>query len=78
MIYVLFTCDNWHSNNSKEVFGVATTMKNAISMCKKKAKERGVKIDRDDIYNLERIKQTQGIEDDFELIIEEYEKNKLS
>ena len=75
--YIVFTCDTWHTNGSKDVIGVCSTMKNAIKIIKQQAKKDGYKIDEDDLYLLESIKQTQGYKGEGEFLIEDYEQNTL-
>ena len=75
--FIVFTCDNWHTNGSKDIIAVCSNLKNAIKIIKKQAKKDGQKISADDLYNLNNIKQTQGYEGEGEFLIEEYEQNTL-
>lgn len=75
--YIVFTCDIWHTHTSKNIIAVCSNFKIAIRLIKQHAKKEGVKITKDDIYNLENIKQTQNYEGMGEFIIEEMEQNKL-
>jgi len=76
--YIVYTCDNWHTNGSKDVIGLCSNIRHSIRIIKQKAKKDGHKISNDDLYNLQHIKQTQGYEGDGEFLIEEYEQNTLS
>lgn len=74
-VTVLYTCDLHHNN--KEFIGVFTTKGNAIKAACEKASQEDESISDDDLYNLERINQTQGYTGFGEFIIEEIELNKL-
>jgi hypothetical protein len=74
-VTVLYTCDLHHNN--KELIGVFTTKGNAIKATHEKASQEDEFISEDDLYNLERINQTQGYTGFGEFIIEELELNKL-
>lgn len=74
-VTVLYTCDLRHNN--KELIGVFTTKGNAIKAAHEKAAQEDEFISEDDLYNLERINQTQGYTGFGEFIIEEIELNKL-
>lgn len=76
-IYIAYKTDAWHSYHSRDIIGVCTTFKNAVSICKKQAKKEGEKISNDELFNLNNIKQTQGYDGDGEFQIEEVEKNAL-
>ncbi len=75
--YIVFTCDNWHTHASKDLIAVCSSLKNAIKIIKQQAKKYGEKINSDDLYNLNNIKQTQNYEGEGEFLIEEYEQNTL-
>ena len=69
-VQILFSCDNWHSNNSQKVIGVADCQDMAISMIGQYAKENDDReLSRDDKYNLYNNEQTQGYKGEGEFII---------
>jgi hypothetical protein len=74
-VTVLYTADSRHNN--KEMIGIFTTKGNAIKAAEEKAAQEDEKISDDDLYNLERINQTQGYMGFGEFMIEEIELNKL-
>jgi hypothetical protein len=74
-VTVLYTADSRHNN--KEMIGIFTTKGNAIKAAEEKAAQEDEKISDDDLYNLERINQTQGYMGFGEFMIEEVELNKL-
>jgi hypothetical protein len=74
-VTVLYTADSRHNN--KEMIGIFTTKGNAIKAAEEKAAQEDEKISDDDLYNLERINQTQGYMGFGEFMIEELELNKL-
>jgi hypothetical protein len=59
------------------MIGIFTTKGNAIKAAEEKAAQEDEKISDDDLYNLERINQTQGYMGFGEFMIEEVELNKL-
>ena len=78
MIFLVYKTDAWHSYASRDLIGVGTNLNNAIKLCKKQAKKDNVKIDSDQLFNLNNLKQTQGLNDcEFEFVIESIEKNVL-
>ncbi len=74
-VTVLYTADSRHNN--KEMIGIFTTKGNAIKAAGEKAAQEDEKISDDDLYNLERINQTQGYMGFGEFMIEEVELNRL-
>lgn len=75
--YVVNRTDNFHSLNSFRLLGVATSLKKAIKIIKKEAKEDGVKLSDYDKSNLEKINQTQGSDFDGEFNITNITMNRL-
>jgi hypothetical protein len=78
-VYLLYKTDIWHTSDSKELIGVATSPAAVIEMCKEFAKKEGEIISEDDLYNLEHIKQTQNYQGEAagEFLYEEIETNVL-
>jgi hypothetical protein len=76
-IFLVYKTDNWHSYNSRDIIGVASTELKAIVLCKQQARKEGYKIKDDQLFNLNNIKQTQGYEGEGEFVIEAVEKNVL-
>jgi len=76
-IFLIYKTDSWHSYNSRELIGVATTQKQVITLCKNQAKKEGEKLNEDDLFNLNSIKQTQGYDGGGEFYYESVIKNQL-
>ena len=70
-IYLIYQCDNWHTNDSMRLQAVATTMDNVIDLCKQIAKSEKQTLSADSLYNLEHILQTQEYEGIGEFFITE-------
>lgn len=60
MIYLVYKTDNWHSYDSRDIIGVATSSAMAIKLCMQQAKKEHEKITEAQLYNLTNLKQTQG------------------
>lgn len=74
--YLVYSTDAWHSYASRDVIGVCTTFANCMKVIRKHIKENDrEKLSDEDKWNLENIKQTQGLE--YNYFIEEVEKNVL-
>ena len=69
-IYLVYKTDNWHSYASQDLIGIATTEDIAIALCKKQATKEHTRIDKDQLFNLGNIKQTQGYSGDGEFVIQ--------
>jgi len=76
-VFIVHRTDNWHSKGSFYLLGIATSLKKAIKLVKKQAKEENCKISKDDKFNLLNIKQTQNFENEGEFNIEEISLNEL-
>lgn len=71
-VYIIFTTDKWHSNESKIIEYVTKTLKTAIELITEISKERYSKeLSKHDLYMLENKRQTQGFDEETD-IIEEY------
>lgn len=62
-VYVVYKTDSQHSYASRDIIGVATSHKMAISICRQQAKKEHRKINEEQLFNLNNIKQTQGYSD---------------
>jgi hypothetical protein len=69
-VYLIYKTDNWHSYASWDLIGVATTEDIAISLCKKRATTEHARIDKDQLFNLGNINQTQGYSGEGEFVIQ--------
>lgn len=76
-IYIVYKTDTWHSYNSRDVIGIADTIDSAIDICKQQAKKEHEKITKDQLFNLNNIKQTQGYSGSGEFQFEELQINTL-
>lgn len=70
-IILVYTTDNHHTQNSKQLLAVCTSKFSAINLIQDIAKEEDETISQDDLYNLEHINQTQNYQGYGEFIIEE-------
>lgn len=59
-MFIVYKTDSWHSYASRDIIGVATSPAIAVSICKAQAKKEGRAIDKDQLFNLKNLKQTQG------------------
>ena len=76
-VFIVYKTDNWHSCASRDTIGIATSRFAAIEICKEQAKKENKKIDKDQLFNLSNLKQTQGYSGDGEFQFEEITLNKL-
>ncbi len=77
-VFVLYTCDNWHSRSSMSCIGVFTSFEILLKELKKNSKKTsGKKLSEDDERNLRMINQTQGHKEDYEYFIEVMELNAI-
>lgn len=75
-IYLLFSCDAWHTYTSKGLLGVFENRHFLITALEKHLKQNKLdEIDQDDKYNLSHINQTQNRADNY--TIESQELNKI-
>lgn len=77
MIYLVYKTDAWHTIGSRLLIACCDNKKKAIRLIKKLADSEDEKLSEDDIYNLEKINQTQGYKGNGEFVIDEVEKNVL-
>ena len=83
MLYLIFTTDVWHTNESKDLIGIATTKLKVVSLINKHARSKSNPIltaEEKEFLNL--VNQTQGYKDydgdnEFEYLIETVAKNEL-
>uniref|UniRef100_UPI0039A5B83F hypothetical protein n=1 Tax=Ornithobacterium rhinotracheale TaxID=28251 RepID=UPI0039A5B83F len=72
-VYIIFTTDKWHSNESKTIEYVTKKLKTAIELIAEISRERYRKeLSKSDLYMLKNKKQTQGFDEEVEYMIEEY------
>ena len=76
-MFIIYKCDTWHSDDSKQIIAIATTLKNAVNLCQEKAENEGETLSEHDRELLKSIKQTQGYEGEGEFLIEEADTNIL-
>lgn len=76
-IYIVYKTNAWHSYDSRNIIGVATTPENAIKICKLQAKKEGCRIHKEELFNLNNTKQTQGYKGEGEFQYEEMETDTL-
>lgn len=77
MVYIIYKTDDRHRYASRDIIAVCTSLKQVIPMCKRQAKKEGKKIDEDQLWNLQHLKQTQGYSGPGEFHFEEMETNTL-
>lgn len=76
-LFVVYKTDEWHSYSSRDIIGICTNTRTAIKICKEKAKKEFKNIDKEQLFNLQNIKQTQGYSGEGEFQFEEIEINVL-
>lgn len=76
-MYLVYKTDAHHSYASRDIIGVCTSHANCIKICRAQAKKEGEKIDQDQLFNLNNIKQTQGYSGSGEFQFEEFKTNIL-
>lgn len=60
-VTIIYTCDAWHSHNSKSILGVFTTKEKAINAISR----HNNKLTISDISALSAFNQTQGLEENY-------------
>lgn len=68
-VFILFVCDAWHTNESKRVISVCTTLDYAQGLAETHAKNEGEPLTVNDVLNLALQGQTQSRDVNF--IVEE-------
>lgn len=84
-VYILYTCDTWHTPASKQIISVCSKLDIAVNIADRYSKrENGIYLSDEDKMNLYHIKQTQGYDKEekgrwniSEFLIEEYETNTI-
>lgn len=75
-IYLVYTTDAWNNYSSRELISVCTTLTNCMKVIRADVREgEKEKLSEDDKKTLERYRQTQGREENYD--IEEVNKNIL-
>jgi len=59
-MYLVYKTDTQHSYASRDIIALASNCVNAVLLCREQAEKEGEKIDTDQMYNLQNLKQTQG------------------
>jgi len=59
-VFIVYKTDAQHSYVSRDILGIATNPFSAIDLIASKARAEGFKIDAEQYFNLQNIKQTQG------------------
>ena len=76
-VHILFACDAWHTQSSREVLGIYTSKQEAVASLIQLIQEQDEEpLSPDDQSLLLGIGQTQNYEGSCEFIIEELELNK--
>ena len=75
-VILVYTTDHQHSYGSRDVIGIATNFQNAFFIAKKHAEVNNQIISQEQNTNLINLNQTQGMEGDYEYVIEEVLTNK--
>jgi hypothetical protein len=77
MVYLVYKTDNWHTYDSRNIIGIATSKHEAIELCRTQSEKEGFSISGDDEFNLNNISQTQNYEGGGEFDFEAIEINVL-
>jgi hypothetical protein len=76
-VIIVYKTDNWHSYNSRDMISIVNTKKEAVKICKLKAKKEKENFGLDQVRQLEDLWQTQNYEGSGEFQIVQYDKNTL-
>ena len=76
-IFIINRTDNFHSLNSFDLLGIATTFKKALKIVKAQAKEENIKLSKYDKKLLKEIGQTQSSDFEGEFNIRNHKTNIL-
>lgn len=76
-VYVVYKTDEWHSYDSRNIIGIATSPMQAKILVLEQAEKENVKISRGEIEFLEETMQTQNYAGQGQFQFEEIETNKL-
>lgn len=76
-VYVVYKTDEWHSYESRNIIGIATSPMQAKILVLEQAKKENVKISRGEIEFLEERMQTQNYAGEGQFQFEKMETNKL-
>lgn len=81
-VLLVYTCDIWHTKESRELIGVLHGKDNLdielVKFVENKVKQDGGTLDDDSRFLLQTIKQTQGLQDvDYEIIVDSIVTNNL-
>ena len=74
---IIYKTDNWHSDASKDVVAVATTLEKAIRLIKKQVQLEEEIIPQSSLKFLRDTYQTQGYEGEGEFLLEDVEVDEL-
>ena len=74
-MYLVYKTDTWHSYESRDIIGVATSEASAVLICIEQAKVDGedLETNSDELHNLVNLKQTQGYSGEGEFQFEKVE-----
>lgn len=81
-VFFLYTCDIWHSHQSKDLIAVCDSKENLLELCKRECKRSGVKNFNAEAkqFFTEKLQTQHNLDDGnnlFEFIAEEYTLNEL-
>jgi hypothetical protein len=76
-VYIVYKSDVWHSHANRDLLGVGSSLEAAIKICKEQAKSEKKKISKDQLFNLNNIKQTQGYDGIGEFLLVHLDLDKL-
>ena len=76
-VIMVYKTDAWHSYKSRDVIGIATSMVEAIAICKSQAEKEGEKLGKYTLEFLIQKLQTQDYAGDGEFVLELLETDKL-
>ena len=76
-VFLVYKTDAWHSYASRDLIGVGNTILSAMALCVQQSRKENTKINGDQLWNLENLKQTQGYNGEGEFVIEEVNTDNL-
>lgn len=72
-VFILFTCDAWHTNESRRILTVGTSLEFCHRIAKQHAEEENDPLSEEDLNHLKSTNQTQGLDENY--LIEEFSVN---
>ncbi len=72
-VFILFTCDQWHTNESRRIITVGSSLEWCHKTAKQHAEAENDPLSKEDLERLKDTNQTQGLDENY--LIEEFSLN---